>query len=190
MIAVGLDGCCGGWVVVTLNATSAPSITAISSIEVLRDIVFDRAAIDIPIGLPDCGNRDCDEAARKYLGEHASRVFVGSKRRFLASAPFNNSSFSAENERLKRDGKPGVSLQLWNILSKVQEVDVALCSDPTLCIRLRETHPELVFKRLNRLRSVARKKSVDGRQERLALLREAGLALGTPSDVGSARRCD
>jgi predicted RNase H-like nuclease len=78
MIAIGLDGCRGGWVLVTLSAKAAPTVTAIRSIEELSQLDFDSAAIDMPIGLPKSGNRTCDMSARKYLGTHALECFLAS----------------------------------------------------------------------------------------------------------------
>lgn len=153
-----------------------PTITAIPSIDMLAATSFDLAAIDIPIGLPSHDVRICDQLARAVLAEHASRVFTGVRRDFLEARQFDASEYALTNLRLKAVGQAGVSLQLWNILPKIKEVDCAIRASPSLRGRLREVHPELVFRRLNGNRSVPRKKDVDGLSERLRLLRDAGLA--------------
>ena len=177
MIAIGLDGCRGGWVLVTLNPSAAPTVTAIRSIEELRNLDFDSAAIDIPIGLPEKGNRDCDMSARKYLGEHTSRVFIGVRRGLLACGPFDNEKHRAANDYLSARDEPGVAIQLWNILPKVLQVDDAMRSDAGLCKKVRESHPELVFRRLNNDEPVVRKKEPEGASKRVELLRQQGLGI-------------
>lgn len=176
MIALGLDGCRGGWVVVALNAKAPPSITAIPSIDALLSMSFTRAAIDIPIGLPASGLRECDRLARKVLAEHSARVFTGVRRDLLGCSHFSRNEFDAANKQLKAAGQSGISIQLWNILPKVKEVDVVIRSNGSLSERVREVHPELVFRRLNGGRPVPKKKDPDGLKERLDLLRDAGLA--------------
>jgi predicted RNase H-like nuclease len=172
---LGLDGCRGGWIVVTLSATGSPSITAIPSIGALATFEFHRAAIDIPIGLPASGVRICDRLAQQMLAPHASRVFTGVRREFMDVSEFDAREYVAANERLRGAGQSGISLQLWNILSKIKEVDGAIRSDAALRARLREVHPELVFRRLNGDRPVAGKKSSVGVSERIKLLSDAGL---------------
>jgi predicted RNase H-like nuclease len=176
LIALGLDGCRGGWVVVALDAEASPSITAIPSIDALVSINFNCAAIDIPIGLPASGSRDCDKLARKLLAEHSSRVFTGVRRDLVGFSQFSRREFDAANRRLKASGHSGISIQLWNILPKVKEVDLAIRSNESLSERMREVHPELVFRRLNGDRPVSKKKDPVGLRERLDLLRDAGLA--------------
>ena len=79
MKAVGLDGFSRGWVAVTLDG-DAQSISFHAIVaDALRD-PFDRAGIDIPIGMTDDGERACDLDARQRLRPHASRVFTGARR--------------------------------------------------------------------------------------------------------------
>ncbi len=79
MRALGLDGFSNGWVAVLLDGD-------LHEISFCRDIagalstLFDRAAIDIPIGMTDDGERACDLLAREGLRPHSSRVFTGARR--------------------------------------------------------------------------------------------------------------
>ncbi len=73
---------------------------------------------------------------------------------------------------LKARGEPGVSAQLWNLGPKIMEVDAALT--PTLQARVIETHPELVFLRLNDGRPLPRKADAEGVALRRDLLLRDG----------------
>ncbi|MGF1612177.1 MAG: DUF429 domain-containing protein, partial [Kiloniellales bacterium] len=67
----------------------------------------------------------------------------------------------------------GLSKQAWNIAGKIRELDESLAPEDQE--RVREVHPELVFHRLNGWRPLPPKRSAEGQQQRLALLRDAGL---------------
>ena len=129
---------------------------------------FDRAAIDIPIGMTDDGERLCDRLARDALHPHRSRVFTGARRWLWEE--FDDPD-RANAEALRR-GERRASRQLWHIGRKIMEVDAFVRSHPELDIR--ETHPELVFQRLNGGRPLPSKKSDDGLSQRRALLTRRG----------------
>lgn len=59
MKAVGLDGYRRGWVAVFIE-DGKRSIIFFSSLSELESVGYDIAMIDIPIGLPAFGNRQCD----------------------------------------------------------------------------------------------------------------------------------
>ena len=109
-------------------------------IESLDDLPpTDMALIDIPIGLPDRGRRDCDVAARAVLGPQRGRsVFTGARRPLLTI--MNRESAHAWG---KKQDDLGVSEQLWAILPKIREVDAWINSERNQA--LREGHPELSF---------------------------------------------
>jgi predicted RNase H-like nuclease len=80
VMVAGIDGCAGGWVVVTVEADGGAS-RSINRVDDLSGIVADldsgrlgAVAIDIPIGLPDEGSRRCDLEARKLIGPRRSSV--------------------------------------------------------------------------------------------------------------------
>ena len=171
MILAGLDGFSRGWVAVVLNSDEA-RIHFLSDIDGLSDLQFDRAGIDIPIGLPEIAGdnhrRDCDLAARDQLRPYQSRVFTGATRGLWDFA-----TAADANRQLKARGLPGVSLQLWHIGRKIMEVDVFIRAHRSLDIR--ETHPELVFLRLNGGQPLPSKKLREGIALRQSLLTREGL---------------
>ena len=143
-------------------------------ISFLRDIAdalparFDRLAIDIPIGMDEDGERDCDLLARERLRPHASRVFTGA-RRWLWDE-FDDPDRA--NEEALRRGQKRVSRQLWHLGPKIMQVDAFVRANPDLDIR--ETHPELVFQRLNAGEPLPSKKSDAGIVLRRKLLMREG----------------
>lgn len=190
---VGLDGFRNGWVAVRIEGR-ARRMDFLDSIERLSDAAFARAAIDIPIGLPEDGNRGCDEAARALLAPHRSRVFLGARRWILDCA-----SAADANREARRLGQKGISAQLFCLAPKIAEVDrlVRRIGQD----RLRETHPELVFWRLNGGEPLPSKKTSAGHALRRALLEGRGFGdldtwlarrLGTgakPDDILDACAC-
>ena len=166
MIAVGLDGYSRGWVAVRLDG-GRRELLLLGSVSELSAMTFDRAGIDMPIGLPECGLRDCDLQARVMLRPHASRVFTGARRGL-----WDHASLAAANQALKRRGEAGVSIQLWNLGPKILEIDAMMTQ--RLQQRVREAHPELVFLRLNFGRALPSKKTEEGLALRIRLLRREG----------------
>jgi predicted RNase H-like nuclease len=142
MIAIGLDGCRNGWVAVTIDGDRR-DIAFPANMSWLASQRFDRAAIDIPIGMTVDGDQLCDRLARAKLSPHGSRVFSGARRWLWEE--FRDSA-SANDEALRRS-QTRVSLQLWHIGAKIMEVDAFARNHRHL--DLRESHPELVFLRLN-----------------------------------------
>jgi predicted RNase H-like nuclease len=122
--------------------------------------------IDIPIGLPDAGQRSCDVEARRLLG---ASVFMGARRNLLdfdSQATANKYYWTHEGER------SGISVQLWGIREKIREVDGYIT--PELQRHTQEAHPELVFRRLNRQQKLCSKMSEAGRKQRVELLKANG----------------
>jgi len=142
MIAIGLDGFRKGWVAVTIDGDRR-SIAFPPNVSWLGSQRFDRAAIDIPIGMPDDGDRLCDRLARAQLRPHGSRVFSGARRWLWEE--FKDAA--SANEQAVRRGQTRISLQLWHLGPKIMEVDAFVRTHRH--VDLREAHPELVFLRLN-----------------------------------------
>lgn len=166
--AIGLDGYSKGWVAVLLHGD-------LHEIRFCRDIAealssgFDRAAIDIPIGMIDDGERACDRLARERLRPHSSRVFTGARRWLWEE--FSDPD-AANHDALRRCQKR-VSRQLWHLGPKIMEVD-AFVRDHRAC-DIREAHPELVFLRLNSGGQLPSKKSEEGLRLRRKLLKREGI---------------
>ncbi|WKA26803.1 DUF429 domain-containing protein [Bradyrhizobium roseum] len=166
--ALGLDGFSKGWVAVLLDGD-------VHEIRFCRDIAdalsagFDRAAIDIPIGMTDDGERACDRLARERLRPHSSRVFTGARRWLWEEF----SDPDEANQDALRRGQKKVSRQLWHLGPKIMEVDAFVQAHRADDIR--EAHPELVFLRLNGGRPLPSKKSEEGFTLRHLLLERQGI---------------
>jgi predicted RNase H-like nuclease len=169
MIAIGLDGFRNGWVAVTIDDDKR-TVAFPQDISWLAAQAFDRAAIDIPIGMNDDGERDCDRLARAMLRPHGSRVFGGARRWLweIFSDP------DAANREAERRGQKKVSRQLWHIGAKIMQVDAFVRGDRTRDIR--EAHPELVLLRLNGNVPLPSKHTPGGLALRCKLLIAAGFA--------------
>ena len=132
-------------------ATAAGARVVESFAEVVAER-FGLALIDIPIGLLD-GPRACDLAARTLLGPRRSSVFPAPPRRLLRARRYAGQC----------------SIQLWNILGKIREVDEAMTR--RLQRRIREAHPECAFALLGGAPLRFPKKTAEGEAERRKLLR-------------------
>jgi len=166
---VGIDGYRKGWVAIWLDEHKEPEITFLRTIDELFARPFRRAMIDIPIGLPESGYRSCDKEGREYLGQNWSRVFTGARRPLLSYKRREDAHTWAK----AHDGK-GVSCQLFCLMEKIKQVD-----DVITCERqkkLRETHPELAFQRLNGGRPLPKKRSPEGLNVRRQLLLKKGFS--------------
>ena len=164
----GVDGCRGGWVAAikdphtgTLTVRLFPAFAALT-----RELTGLAAmAIDIPIGLPESGARECDQAARRLLGtRRGSSVFPAPIRSLLRA----RSHAEASQRRQRVEGKR-VSIQTWNIVAKIRSVDTVMRREPSL--RVHEAHPEVSFQTLRGGPLRHGKKTASGRAERHALLR-------------------
>ena len=142
MRALGLDGFTKGWVAVLLEG-DRHEVTFHPNVVDALSLPFDRAAIDIPIGMTDSGERGCDLLAREKLRPHASRVFTGARRWLWQEF----SDPDRANSTARRRGQKGVSRRLWHLGPKIMEVDAFVRANRSLDVR--EVHPELVFLRLN-----------------------------------------
>jgi predicted RNase H-like nuclease len=113
----------------------------------------------MPIGLlttPRPGGRDCDRLARQLLGRRASSVFTPPARPLLTATHYDEVR------------SHGLGVQSFHILPKIREVDALMT--PALQQRVYEAHPELAFRNLAGQALLSRKKTLEGRTERLQLL--------------------
>lgn len=167
---VGVDGCSGGWFAVEIES-DAPENTVDHGVYTEFAAVLDahadaeRLLVDIPIGLPDAGRRDCDVAARQRLGSRASTVFFAPCRAVLDAA--DHGTASAINR--ERTGY-GLSIQAWHLVPRIRAVDAVLRSSSAEgCVH--EAHPELCFAALGDGPVSEPKSTAVGRSERLDRLR-------------------
>lgn len=167
MIALGLDGCRGGWVAVRIQGARR-TIHFLGDVRETIALDFGRAAIDIPIGMTEDGVRDCDLLARRLLRPHAARVFTGARRWLWDD--FSDPDLA--NRQAFQRGQARASRQLWHLGPKIMDVDAFVRANRSLDIR--EAHPELVFLRLNGGKPLTSKKTEEGIRRRKTLLRRDG----------------
>lgn len=181
----GVDGCPGGWVVVTAAADGpggpvvvqrrtdlGPLLAAARAGEVAA------VAVDMPVGLAAVGPRRCDVEARALLGPRRSTVFPAPSRAALGADDHADAC-----ARSRAAGGVGLSIQAFNLLPKIAEIDALLSATP--CEALVEAHPELAFLRLHGGRPLPPKRSVEGRALRLRLVAPV---LGPEADLVVAAR--
>lgn len=165
---VGIDGCKGGWCVVT-SRPNKWEVSIFSDIrEVSQTIPLELALIDIPIGLSsEFFFREVDNTARQYLGKGwSSSIFTPPCREAIVMEDYKK-ALSVNRTIL---GK-GFSIQAWNICPKIREVDQFLLEENTVQNKLKEAHPEIVFRFLNNSISLQyKKKTSEGIRERLEIL--------------------
>jgi predicted RNase H-like nuclease len=166
----GVDGCRGGWVVVTTGIEPA----APTDVEVVRTIagVVDRVragelvavGVDMPIGLPADGRRLADREARARLGARRSSLFPTPPAVVLEAADYADAL-----ERCRAATGAGLSVQAFNLIPKMRELAAAI--DPSLQPAIAEVHPETSFTMIGGVPCAYPKRTADGAAERVALLR-------------------
>jgi predicted RNase H-like nuclease len=189
-ILCGADGCRSGWVGIAEDlATGSLTWGVWPTLESLAEATrADLIALDVPIGLPESGARECDVAARRLLGPgRGSSVFPAPVRPLLDASSHQEACTIRERVENKR-----LSIQAWGIVPKIREVDLALRGSPELRARVREVHPEVCFYYLASRRPMRHaKKKRDGKAERLELLQAhfgeaVGAALADRRRLGCA----
>lgn len=171
-LCCGIDGCPGGWIAVCRHAATGSwdhRLLSPGGVAALAVAPPDVAVIDIPIGLPEAGPRDCDRAARRYLGPaRGTSVFAAPIRPALRARDWEDACRIREGVEQKRYPR-----QTFGILSKVREIDELLRGDPHLGECVHEGHPEVTFAAMNGGNAMRHaKKSAAGRAERLAVIGE------------------
>ena len=192
----GADGCKAGWIAVVRHPGNAPEVGVFRAFTALVDSLPDNAiiAVDMPIGLPDFtsrGGRGPEVLVRAFLGERQSSVFSIPSRAAVHAftEPFTTVDrwyeghrIASEVARATSDPPRGVSIQAFDIFSKIREIDALLITRPELRARVIESHPEVAFWRLNGEAAMRLPKKVKGlinppgMAERRALLAGLGLA--------------
>jgi len=186
-MVAGIDGCRGGWVIAiaiadpfeVVSINTEPDLGGL--LEQIEGGELERLAIDMCIGLAEAATRACDVEARVVLGSRRSSVFPAPVRPTLEA-----DSHESANAISRAVSGRGMSIQTWNILGKIRQVDALIT--PELQDRITEAHPEVAFARLNGAPAAHHKATVSGRSEREVVI---GPRLPTPrgaapDDVGDA----
>jgi predicted RNase H-like nuclease len=161
----GIDGAPGGWISVTWIKNKF----IIEFQEKLSSFSFSNKTItliDMPIGLPCTGYRQCDVLGRKLLGiKRSSLFFVPSREAVFAESYSESCQKNLARQNVK------LSKQVWNICPKIKELDALLRREQELRKSIFEAHPEIAFYKLNKnLPLRYSKKTLEGRRERIDLL--------------------
>jgi predicted RNase H-like nuclease len=177
---VGVDGCRAGWIAVTLDGSFSPRVSVHADFSGLleqagKDAVI---AVDMPIGLPDFirrGGRGPEQAVRPLLGQRQSSVFSIPSRSAVACTDYREGCAVA---LATSDPPRKISKQAFFLFGKIREIDAAI--DASSQHRIRESHPEVAFWRLNGNAPMRTPKKVKGSihwpgmEERRALLARHG----------------
>jgi predicted RNase H-like nuclease len=164
----GVDGCRGGWLSADVSPGEDPAFewrlwSLGETGALLHDESVGAVAIDVPIGLPDAGSRECDREARKLLGRRGVSVFPAPCRAVLTAA-----SYPDARSLLAARGGASMSAQAFGIVRAVAAVDAHVTAGDDS--RVAECHPEVVFCLLGGGPALPGKKTYDGATIRRRLL--------------------
>lgn len=167
---VGVDGCRAGWLCAAMGRTGMEIAVFRSFSEIwVAHSDAEVILVDIPIGLPGGKHlsRSADRLARKMLGRRHSTVFSPGARKTLHSRSYAE---ACGINRKVTDKK--ISLQYWNVMPKVKEVDSFLHSTPEAIGIVKEAHPEICFEKASGNSMCYGKKTSEGILERIEILKE------------------
>jgi predicted RNase H-like nuclease len=178
MRVTGVDACRRGWVAVILEDAGLVVVRVHADLAGLLGPDADPAAstgtgtvtgIDMPLGLLESGWREADRAARARLGPRRSSVFAIPPR-----AVWEQASHQAASQRCRELTGQGLSIQAWGLRAKLMEAGRyrETCGHP-----LYEVHPELAFGAMAGAPLAHSKHTEAGRDQRRALLSQAGIVL-------------
>jgi predicted RNase H-like nuclease len=138
---LGVDACPAGWVGVTL---AGPRVRAVVHAEIGGLVALAGSAgplaaiaIDIPIGLADCGMRQADLLARTAAGRRWASVFVTPVRAAVQADTYAE-ALAVSRAQTGR----GISSQAFRLRDKILQVDSWRGRAPCPVV---EAHPELSF---------------------------------------------
>ncbi len=179
LFCIGVDGCAAGWLMAEAEIPATDGLSEVRfSLAATWQAVQARLAqpttamiaVDMPIGLAESGQRACEPAARKLLPARRKSSVFTPPRRYMRDCQ----DWAEANARGQATEGKGLSHQAWNIAHKIFEIDA--CLAPAEQDRIIEAHPEVIFHRRSGWSPLPSKKTSEGREARLALLRANGLA--------------
>jgi predicted RNase H-like nuclease len=143
MKVAGADVWKGQWVVVVLDDGLFDTVFLVGAIDVALDRVPEAVviAIDMPIGLPDPGERRAaDQLARTYVGPRWQSVFMTPSLDLLEAE-----THAKANQLAVAEGRDGISAQAYALRTMIRQVQPVAAHDH----RVHEVHPEVSFVRAN-----------------------------------------
>lgn len=167
---VGIDGCKFGWIAIALDLDGQFQISKHSTFNDLINTYSQakRYLVDMAIGLSGLHHpRIVEKLAREKLKPNkTSTIFTPPCR----TAVYEQSYDSAKEKNITITGK-SISIQAWNIVPKIREVDQFLIKNRKYQDKIWEAHPEVCLAGLNGgIPMLTKKKTVEGKEERLNLL--------------------
>lgn len=160
----GIDGCGSRWLAIAQEPGRRQYVAKVLETEELAAQTWDLIAIDIPIGLPDCGRRAADLEARKFIQPRGSSVFPTPIRPALTARTWEEGCDITR----AADGR-GISRQTFAILPKVRDIDHHFRTT-SLRDRLFEVHPEVSFAAWGQQPMRFAKRHHQGHEDRRALI--------------------
>ncbi len=140
----GIDGCKAGWFVVCETPLPGPwdwFVAPDFDVVTKRLHDFDAVGIDMPVGIPDRGGRECETLARRILSpRRTSSVFSAPIRPILGVEDYGKACSLRESIEGKR-----MSKQSFFIMEKILQVDTVVRSRRAFGEKLYEVHPEVSF---------------------------------------------
>ncbi len=171
--SAGVDGCPYGWVSAFANGKEIE----LKLFKKFQDLVSEYPSetefwVDMPIGLSGSKyRRTLDQKIRSLLPKgKKSSVFTPACR----EAIYTNDYTSAREINQRVTGK-SISIQSWNISTKIRELDQLLIQTPKYKMRINESHPELCFLKLNNGDSLPSKHAPQGKNKRIEILSQKNI---------------
>jgi predicted RNase H-like nuclease len=142
MAVLGIDWCRAGWAGVVLDGAgwvAGVFAVELASLAVQAAAVAEIAviAVDMPIGLPDGGQRQADLLAREAVGPRWRSVFMTPVRAAMAE-----DTYQAAAQVSRRLTGGGISQQAYALRPRIIEVDAWTAASTVPVI---EVHPEVSF---------------------------------------------
>lgn len=166
---IGVDGCKGGWIASFYDKGSF-EIKKYASVEELVESNknYNELLIDMVIGLQS--NKDevrPDNAARALIPGRTSTIFA---------VPARQAVYAENREAIREANKKALGkdlpAQAIAIIPKMRELDEFLQDNPEHKNRLKESHPEVCFSRLNGSVVMSRKADGEGITERVGIIKQ------------------
>ena len=167
---VGIDGCKYGWIAIKIGEDAQFSISKHSDFNsIFKEYPSaEKYLVDMVIGLADENHpREVEYFARQKLKPNrTSSVFTPPCR----AAVYAKNYDAAKKKNIAILGK-SFSIQAWNIVPKIREIDEFILGNEVYKNRIFEAHPEVCFASLNnQIPMVFKKKEKVGIEERINLL--------------------